>query len=355
MRYVLLISICILYFYFGCTDNPVGPGYKDPRTYTWRIDTLVYPGSFQTLMRSIWGSSPKDVYVVGHNSSPGPGTMFRFDGKSWNTTGFHAAEGGTISGAISLHSMYGFGPDNIFAVGDHIAHNPDPPPNFLSTSLIIHYDGTQWIEYKVDDGDMLLTVWGTSVMNVWAGGAKGTLYKYDGSSWDRFIMPDTISIRSINGLSEDDVYAIAYKLGPVGLNTFFLYHWDGVEWSLEETFTESVTVDDPFGKRKIVSISGTLYSAGNGIFRKTSSGWERMFGDRFTGFQSVCGISPDNFFAVGNYGLVYHFNGSNWYQFSQFVSNDIHFRDCWTDGREVFIVGFGGGEIEDKSFVLHGK
>jgi hypothetical protein len=58
----------------------VGPHFfYNPRIYTWHVDALDFPGSFQTLMRSILGSSPKYAYVVGHNSLP-LGKMFKFDG-----------------------------------------------------------------------------------------------------------------------------------------------------------------------------------------------------------------------------------------------------------------------------------
>jgi hypothetical protein len=42
----------------------VGPHFfYNPRIYTWRVDALDFPGSLQTLMRSILGSSPKYAYV----------------------------------------------------------------------------------------------------------------------------------------------------------------------------------------------------------------------------------------------------------------------------------------------------
>jgi hypothetical protein len=134
-------------------DNTTKPGKRD---YTWTIDTLSYPGSMQTLMRDIWASSPTNVYVVGHNDQPGPGTMFRYDGKSWKTTRFHVADGGTVSGPVSLSAIYGFGPNDIYAVGERIYDNPNPPYGFLDSSLIIHYDGVKWEDVKLKMGRMLL-------------------------------------------------------------------------------------------------------------------------------------------------------------------------------------------------------
>ncbi|MBI2428746.1 MAG: hypothetical protein HYV29_08130, partial [Ignavibacteriales bacterium] len=123
----LLLFIIILLLFPGCKDEPVKPEIiKDPRTYTWTLDTLAYPGSFQTSMMDMWGSSPTDVYVVGHNESPGPGTMYHFDGSKWSTTKFHSAEGGPISGALSLTSVYGFSKDDIWVVGERFYDNFSP-------------------------------------------------------------------------------------------------------------------------------------------------------------------------------------------------------------------------------------
>ncbi len=82
-RALPLLATAVLACLSSCKKNPVGPiEPKDPRTYTWTIDTLAYPGSYQTIMQSIWGSSPSDVYVVGHNDG-GYGKMYHFDGKMW--------------------------------------------------------------------------------------------------------------------------------------------------------------------------------------------------------------------------------------------------------------------------------
>ncbi len=80
-RYCILC--CCLIVAFACKkDSPEEPPKeipKDPRTYTWTVDTIAYPGSFQTTMRAIWGSAPNDVYVVGHNERGGLGKMFHYD------------------------------------------------------------------------------------------------------------------------------------------------------------------------------------------------------------------------------------------------------------------------------------
>jgi hypothetical protein len=128
----LLLGVC-------CKDEPTKPPpedtIKDPRTYTWTIDTLAYPGSMQTNMQDIWASSPTNVYVVGRNER-GYGKMYHFDGTRWTDVKLSTTQGGTIQGAIDLFGIYGFGSNDVYAVGERIYDNFTPPPNFLDSSLL---------------------------------------------------------------------------------------------------------------------------------------------------------------------------------------------------------------------------
>ena len=347
--FFLIVSAFFLVHICCERDFSTLPLKTNPREYTWTMDTLAYPGSFQTSMYDIWGSASCNVYVVGHNDQ-GAGLMFHFDGRSWTDVKLHIVQGGTISGAIDLKAIYGFGPDDIWAVGNRFEKNPTPPPDYTMTSLIIHFDGDQWQEYQVDSGSLLQDVWGISSTNVWAGGIYGTLFHFNGAAWEKVDMPQNHWFLSFAGFSENDVYAISYEFDSLSVSTYYLLHWDGIEWSMEDTFTESATIPDKFGGHLLI-IDGQFFSAGDGVFQKTSSGWERTFYEPHLHFRNINGSSVENLFAVGNFGAVYHFNGQDWFPFSQFASDEIHYNASWTNGNEVFIVGTGNG----KSYVLHGE
>ncbi len=102
--------LLLLFFASSCRKNPiVAPPPKDPRTYTWTIDTLAYPGSLQTDMYDIWGSSPVDVYAVG-DGGINAGNMWHFDGTVWSSINLPF-------GSFVLSKIFGFAPNNIYAVG----------------------------------------------------------------------------------------------------------------------------------------------------------------------------------------------------------------------------------------------
>ena len=350
-----ILCSCFLLLLFSCekpTEPPDKRG-KDPRTYDWTADTIAYPGSFQTAMRDIWGSSPSNVYIVGFNSS-GPGTMFRFDGKQWKTTGFHAAEGGPISGAISLWGLHGFGENDIWFVGERIYQNPTPPPNFLDSSLIIHFDGTRWTEHKVQ-GRQRLAVWGIAPNDVWIGSSisDGTMLHYDGTSWSKMTLPQATSIYDITGFGSNDVYALGGVLDSVYLATFQIFHWDGRTWTLIDSTKQQAASPSDFGGGGILAVGGQLFSVGSGMFKKQTASWQFLGWDVSSFFTDVYGVSPTSLFVTGSYGGVFHFNGKDLHKYNQLISNNIHFFGVWANGEEVFVVGETGGGF--KSVVLHGK
>ena len=96
------------------------------------------------------------------------------------------------SGAIDLTAIYGFNGTDLYAVGTRIfGYNPNPPPTFLDSSLIIHFDGTSWKEEKMARGQIMRDIQGNSSNNFWACGRFNTLYHFNGTTWEK----DSINIK----------------------------------------------------------------------------------------------------------------------------------------------------------------
>ena len=352
---LLKVWILIAILAGSCKDSPNGPindGNNDPRKYTWTIDTLKYPGSFQTLMFDIWASSEKNVYVVGFNDQ-NKGKMWNFNGDTWSSVPITSSEGGVIQGAFDLVGIYGFGANDIWAVGGKSTLNPNPPPNFLDSSLIIHYDGSQWREHPIQRGRSLQAVWGSSPSSVWAVGLAGTTYFYNGVNWEKRTIRDNIDFNGVIGSSSVDVYATGYKIDtqPIDSIHYYIFRFDGSFWTLRDSLiANTFPPQHKFGISGVWALSDAeMFSYGYGIYKKNSTGWTKIFDDG-TLFGDMHGTTPNNIFAVGSDG-VYHFNGTDWYQYPQFQVLPYPVIEVWTDGKEVFGLGTDGFT----SFILHGK
>jgi len=357
MKYfVITIAFTLLFFSMCCKNEPTKPPdeiIKNPREYVWTVDTLTYPGSMQVYMKSIWASSPANVYVVGHNEDPGPGTMFHYDGIKWSTAHFHSADGGTISGAVDLFSVYGFGPNDVYAVGEHIFDNPAPPPNFLDSSLIIHFDGVQWREIQIPRMRGLVSVWGVNSQDVWAAGYYGSLYHFDGL-WHRVLLDTTLSFGNIFGLSSTDIYTACARIldkdNQRDSTQYFMYHFNGSSWSpIDSSYEFPGYSQERFG----FNLWGTtinIYSAYQKVYKKTGSSWTSILNTGLP-FYSIFG-TDDNNILVGGYGnQIYHFNGTDWFQFKQLSDATKFCTSIWCNDKEAFIVSGDGS----KTWIFHGK
>lgn len=352
---LLVISFLIL-FPLGCKEDSTGPIEPPPgkRDYTWTTDTISYPGSFQTLMRDIWASSPKDVYVVGYNDQAGEGTMYHFDGVKWTPVRLLTVQGGTIKQGFELSAIYGFASNDLWAVGEYIYDNPNPPPNFLDSSLIIHFDGRGWTEYPTSGGRALRCIWMSSTSDGWAAGTEGTLFHFDGIKWVKYGMDNNYFYNSITGLSSTEVYTIGYREDRVAPNDsagYFLFKYGGSNWRIIDSVMQTPDALPPRFGLTIWSDGKQLYSVGSNIYRYENNNWSKVF-DGPVGH--VCKTSDQNIFAVG--ASVYHFNGTDWKEFTQFhtVPGLIWF-NCYTDGQETFILGNDLNHIPQQTIILHGK
>ncbi len=335
---ILFALILFLIQQYSCdtTEPPPIKPTKDPRTYTWTIDTLI--NSFQTDLRRIWGSSPNDVYIGGHNaSSLSPGALWHFDGNSWTPVKLPV-------GTFDINGIYGFSSSNVWVVGE----------TATDVSLILHYNGKSWQDYSYSLGKALRCIWGSSPNDIWAAGTN-TLLHFDGSYWNKFpffIPSQGIHILSMSGLNSNDIYMVGGRndvVQPIDTSFYYLYHFDGNQWGMVDS--SFITPYDYVWNFGVImkTIGGELYSASRRLFKKDESGWKIINDDQLV--FSLGGSSSGNIFCATTNGTVYHFNGTDWQIIVVKEGFQLPIYDIWTDGTEAFMIASDGGS----SFVIHGK
>ncbi|NUN69053.1 MAG: hypothetical protein HUU02_05030 [Bacteroidetes bacterium] len=345
----------------GCREQSVpAEEWKDPRTYQWAVDTIALPGSFQTSMSRIWGFSAENVYTVGHNFASTAGTMYRFNGSTWSTTGFHVREGGPITGALELRSVLGFPSGDLWVVGSRTYANGNPPPNYLDSSLILQYNGTVWKEHTVPTGRGLECIGGTSSSDLWTGGADGTLYHYNGTVWKRHYLPVSYELNNTFIIKDIEYpYMLCSKYDtPSGFSASYILKYLNGKWTpMDSSGYGMPKLNFRWGNSDLwTSPQGTTYSCGeDGVFRLENDTWKKII-DTDRSLTRISGTSDDNIFAVGFPGRIYHFNGTDWLLFEKFNGTSIHLQDVWCNKIGTFIVGFLQDEsFATKSIVLRGK
>ncbi len=347
--WLLVMGILLTMMAMSCKeDDPeiidnMKPGKRD---YVWSIDSVDYGGKHTTVMiESMWGSSANDVWGVAGNSPDILDCLWHYDGIKWT----RATEGTPITeqpGFKVLYAIWGSSKNDVWAVGSKIYRG-------IMSAFIMHYDGNQWVDATTNNmlalPSILYNIYGISKNNIWVGGYKWALH-YNGNLWEEYLIADSMTVSSITSFKNNIYFSVA---SPWGKDTFYLYQYNNYNLQIIDL---SSFHRNKFGGKPWV-IDSKLYSLSAGIVTTTidntgnidTSNWTKEFSTET--YFSERYIQPErNIFAVGQWNLVYHFNGTDWKQIEISVPNhrvDPYslFYGVWTDGKDVFICDIENGII----------
>jgi len=296
-----LPALCLAFVLAGC------PSGDDPPSYEWEE---AFDASSTGWLLNVWGPSGDDLYAVG--GSPDTGVMMHWDGESWSEVDLGLD-------VPLLNWIYGFGPDDIWAVGDD--------------GTIIHWDGSEWtlVPPATPTDQNLWGVWGASSDDMWAVGGNGraegqaTILRYDGSEWSAVEVPELMrsmvwAFFKVWGTSSDNVYIVGQR-GAV-------LQWNGTE--LVEHLVG--TSDD------LISLWGTgpdrigvVGGRGNGVVSTwDGTEWHTESLAPLPGLNGVWTRRPDVLHVVGIEGTI-----------AVVDFETLEYRDDYQDTRLAFHAVFG--------------
>jgi hypothetical protein len=312
----LLPVVVFVVMMAGCKHNPVDAPIKDPRDFTWSIDTV--GGE----MWAMWGNSSRDLYIVGFNN-----LILHFDGQLWHSEWLSVGPGMPISNLGDFSAVYGFGPSNVFAVGGtYWAAEHD-------SSFIVHYDGSRWVEQFAAGGRDLWTIWGYSANDVWTGGHAGTLFHYDGIGWSRVPIDANLDIKDIVGFKANDVYYLGTRINSTDyrFNYRIIGHFDGSKWSIVDSMDYA---GSKFGDSRLGIVGSTLYTVGYyGIYSLRNGKWQQeLITSR--SLSAIHASGPNNAYAVGI--DMFHFDGVSWSQITNIHFEVYAMRSAWCSETDIF-------------------
>lgn len=226
-----------------------------------------------TFLNAVWSFGPNDVWVAAD-----AGRMLHYDGAAWGTT--------TLGPAATMVDLWGFAPDDLYAVGG---------------STLAHFDGASWTQTDLSAVGAGIssvgTVWGTSGTDLWLGGDQSTAAHFDGTTWTREIAGSTDNV-ALWGSAPDDVY-----IGGV----FDVAHYDGAEWTvLEDAFHHRASAIFGFGPDDVWVADDSELSHFDG------GTWETTELEGIGGASRLWGPAPDDIWGVGDFGVVVRYDGASW-------------------------------------------
>jgi hypothetical protein len=323
MKKIFFIMLFIAITIISCKKDPVTPPIppvdSTSHNFVWELDTL---GIWQSTATSAWFQDVNNIWAAGYftlsnttgsNIAHWDGTSWKFFEDVWDLT---------------LFDIFGFSSTNIWAVGF-----------WHSGARICHWDGTKWKEDKLTHIKRLNAIWGAKPNSIYAVGVGGTIAHYNGTSWNSIDSGTEISLTNIWGTSDNDIYAVG---GDDSKGIGVLLHYDGIKWNkIYERFNQPGI---PSGYTGAVWGSNNEYylTSAGGQFVGSDTSWTAIAPPvEFTRMESIHGSSKNNFFIVGHFGSIIHWDGTSWYKYPEFYrkpEGDL-LKDVWYSKNNVVVVG----------------
>lgn len=207
------------------------------------------------------------------------------------------------SAAGSLSSVWGSGPDDVFVVGGTDAG-----------AEIYHYDGTTWGEMDAPDVPLLVWLHGFGPDDVYAVGTEGGMVHYDGTSWTTIDTGTDVDLWGIFGFAPDDLWIVG---GDPFEDDPLILHYDGTTFT-PHLVDAAQNPQDAKALFKVWGIGDELYAVGQKglILHYEGGSWiaQPAGAEADQDFVSLWGTSADHIVAVGGRGnaRIATFDGSSW-------------------------------------------
>ena len=283
---------------------------------------------------AIWGTSATDVYAVGER-----GLVLHFNGTSW-----HQLNSTTLSTLMDVH---GTAASNVYAVGDYgtIIHYDGATWSTVNTGLhtanrtfrgvwcaptggkvfaagaqwspsyhgsVIEYDGAgTWTETAVGS-QYLKSIWGSAADNVYTHTEDGGIYHYNGSTWSLlYTYPGNVYSLHCDPAGVVRMVGSNYQI-QYGRDIGVTYQYDGGPWwtTTQDRYMPvhtAISVRAP--DEKYILSRGSVIWADPDDFELSLASNEWLTDNNLS---DMWVFAADNLYAVGEYGIVIHYDGTTW-------------------------------------------
>ena len=190
-----------------------------------------------------------------------------------------------IQSFADFRDVWGLTSSNVYVVG--------------TGGTIYNYNGKTWQKMIIAYTQDLNAVFGQSG-NVYAVGNEGLILKYNGSAWNKMTSNVTVNLNDIWGNA-----GLLYAVGDRGT----LLQFNGETWQV----IQSPSI---YTLNAVWANSGVVYVVGNGgtILSYNGQTWTDLSGITGYSLRGIWGTSLNHMISVGDAGTIIQFNGTEWVQ-----------------------------------------
>ena len=342
MKYIkailFILSFTIAFVFFSCEKGTepeqLKPGRRD---YTWEVDTLK---AWNTYLLKMWGSSPTDIWAVGHGCCLEE-NIWHYDGTKWTTDG--------VWRGISPWCIYGFSENDIWIGGDD--------------GKIWHYNGSDWSESLAYSeelnyeylGIIFYDIWGEKPNDIYAVGLAvigdkvflGIMMHYDGDKWSRVnVEPTKGAFYEIKKGSKANEKYYVYNIIPfTNPDSAKYFEFD------RENLNEIQSSQDRWHSLTIID-GEVIFTIDNGIYTFENNSFNLITKNPYeNNYQGVFGRNRKDIIWTMDNGLT-HYNGTDFEYILNFDQKSLS--DGFVFENEVFFVANDFYNNNANNLIYHG-
>lgn len=296
-------------------------------------------------LNGVWVSSPTLAFAVGGNS------VFRFNGSTWSSETVPALQ-------ANLTSVWGSSPTDVYAAG--------------SGGVVLHYDGSSWVQVpRVTGGEALAVtgsgstafvtgknfvatasrsaqtllayapqlnaVWAVDANTAFAVGESGIVWRYNNGAWQRLDTGVLYALKDVWAPSANRVFAV----GEGASGGAAMLQYDGSTWS-EVTLPSTGFLASISGVSSTQAVAMSRFSP---LLTWDGSSWQAAAGTTPSDNASaIWGTSPTDYLVVGSSGYAARFDGVSLTPIAS-VPSQRALVSVWGSGPSNYYAGTNNGEL----------
>ncbi len=323
-------------------SNPITFTTLDTTSHNFTWQTFEFGQHSSSTLYDVAIINENDIWAVGEiymNDSLGSPDLKRYNTVKWNGTTWDVIripynyQGTDFYNPIQ--SVFAFSQNDIWFCGNGV----------------IHWDGNNFIPIPIPTNVwgpyQMNKLWGSNSNDIYIAGNSGSLAHYQNGSWTKIESGTTTNILDIWGFSdsftsETSVYCAV---------SYVFQNGDRKILKIKNDKVDSLSW---FSDKRVNSVwtpnNRVFYTAGDGVFENKNSSWYQVNGLPPFYSDNIRGNGLNDIFVCGDFGLLSHFNGKDWFNYNEHYIQGILFSVA-TKNNTVISVGLKGS----KAIIIKGS